>query len=448
MARAPKADANARILARQLERWYDLIPHPVQLQLVAAIDNGARFCVVPAGRRSGKTERAKRFLVKRAMENDGEMLFAAAPTYNQAKKIWWQDLKDLALSCLHARAPSETELTIYFPNGSTISVIGLDKPQRFEGVPWSGGVIDEIADVKAESIDLNIMPALDTVNPTRPDYRAWCWFIGVPEGLNHYYKMAEYARAGEDPAWRLFTWHSADILPEDVIIAAKKKLSKRQFEQEYCAGFVTTQGRIYDDYGDENRTLATIGDTEALHWMHDQNFTPLSSAIAVLRNGIPYLLDEIVLESAVSRQSALEFTERFANHRNKLVYIYGDPAGRAGEKHGHKSDYSEIEDVLRTAGWRFERRVKAKHPAIKDRQNAVRALICNAMLERRLFVNSQRAPWCHEGLATVQLQPGSTFQEDQRNQYQHITTAIGYFVDYLWPVGTIPATSSAVVRNY
>jgi len=42
-------------------------------------------------------------------------------------------------------------------------------------------------------------------------------------------------------------------------------------------------------------------------------------------------------------------------------------------------------------------------------------------------------PYCDKGLATVQLQKGSTFQEDQTNQYQHITTAIGYCVDVEWP---------------
>jgi hypothetical protein len=27
-------------------------------------------------------------------------------------------------------------------------VIGLDKPQRIEGIPWKGGGIDEFADIK------------------------------------------------------------------------------------------------------------------------------------------------------------------------------------------------------------------------------------------------------------------------------------------------------------
>lgn len=420
---------------RQYQRWYGLKDIPQQLDLVKAVHQGVRFPVVPAGRRSGKTERAKRFLAKQAMTYSGEKYFACAPTHAQAKKIWWQDLKDLTLSIAHPHKPSESDLIIFLPNGTEIHVIGLDKPQRFEGINWTGGVIDEIADVKSESIEANIMPALNTVDPRRPNYRAWCWWIGVPDGLNHYYRMAEYARTSGDPDWALFHWYSSEILPPDVIESAKRTMSKRQFQQEYEASFEVATGRIYEDYSsDLNRTDEEIDPHEQLHWTHDQNYTPLSSAVSVIRGDDLYILDEVVLTSAISRQSALEFVDKFKNHKNKHVKIYGDPAGRAGEKHGHASDYTEIEDVLRQHGWGFTREVQRSAPAIKDRQNAVRAKICTADGDRSLFVNPKTAPWCHEGLATVQLKDGSTFQEDDTNQYQHITTAIGYMVHTLWPV--------------
>ncbi len=436
------------LLERQKKRWYPLRDHPVQLALVRAVEDGVRFPIVPAGRRSGKTERAKRFLARQAMWYPGERYFAAAPTYNQAKKIWWDDLKALTLSALHPRKPSESNLIIYLPNGSEIHIIGLDQPQRIEGIEWTGGIIDEIADIKGESLEANIMPALNTVNPTRPYYRAWCWFIGVPDGLNHYYDMAEYARNSGDPQWGLFHWTSEEILPADVIDSAKRTMSAKQYKQEYQASFETASGRIYEDYGTDNTTTERIQPHEALHWTHDQNYTPLSSAVVVIRDGKPYFLDEIVLESAISRQSAVEFVERFKHHANKTVYIYGDPAGRAGEKHGHKSDYTELEDVLRLHKWKFERRVRPAHPAIKDRQNAVRALIKNARGDVRLYVNPITALWCHKGLATVQLQKGSSFQEDQTNQYQHITTAIGYFVDWHWPAGRTAMSSGKVSGHY
>ncbi len=422
------------MLDRQLARWYKLKDHPVQLALMAAVPSGIRFPLVPAGRRSGKTERFKRFLVKQATAYSGPY-FAAAPTHAQAKKIFWDDLKAFTLSSMHSRRPSESDLIIYLENGSEIHVIGLDKPQRIEGIPWTGGGIDEFADVKPDAWEANILPALNTVNPTMPDYRAWCWLLGVPDGLNHYYDLCQQAETGQDPNFRVFHWKSAEILPPDVMDAMKRAMSPKQFKQEFEASFETASGRIYEDYGKHNQTSATIEAHEQLMWMHDQNFTPLSSAIGVRRNNGKdlYLLDEIVLTSAISRQAAVEFVERYKDHKNKHVLIYGDPAGKAGEKHGHASDYTDIEAVLKASGWRYTRKVKPAHPAIKDRQNAVRAKILTASGESSLFVNPVTAPWCHKGLATVQLQEGSTFQEDQKNQYQHITTAIGYCVDVEWP---------------
>lgn len=430
-----KAATGNLLLDRQLARWYPLKDHPVQLALMKAVGQGVRFPLVPAGRRSGKTERFKRFLVKQANRVPGPY-FAAAPTHDQAKKIFWDDLKAFTLSCTHAKRPSESDRIIYMPNGSELHVIGLDKPQRIEGIPWKGGGIDEVADVKSDAWEANILPALNTVNPLDPDYRAWCWLLGVPDGLNHYYDLCSKAEAGDDPNFQVFRWKSAEILPPDVMSAMKRAMSEKQFKQEFEASFETASGRIYEDYSKANHTTERIQPHEQLLWCHDQNFTPLSSAIAVRRdNGKAlYLLDEIVLTSAVSKQSAQEFVERFKDHQNKHVLIYGDPAGRAGEKHGHASDYTDIEDVLRANGWTFERRVKLAHPAIKDRQNAVRAKIKTADGGISLYVNPMTAKWCDKGLATVQLQEGSTFQEDQKNQYQHITTAIGYLVDYEWPV--------------
>jgi hypothetical protein len=420
-------------LDRQLSRWYPLKDHSVQLELVSAVPSGVRFPLVPAGRRSGKTERFKRFLVKQANRAPGQY-FAAAPTHDQAKKIFWDDLKAFTLSCLHKKRPSESDRIIYMPNGSEIHVLGLDKPQRIEGIPWKGGGIDEVADVKADAWEANILPALNTVNPQDPDYRAWCWLLGVPDGLNHYYDLCERANVANDPNFKVFHWKSAEILPPDVIESMKRAMSAKQFRQEFEASFETAQGRIYEDYSKDNHTTETIQKHEQLLWFHDFNFTPMSSGIGVRRGNKIFCLDEIILTSAVSRQSAMEFVDRYKDHGNRHVIIFGDPAGRAGEKHGHASDYVEIENVLRAHKFTFTRQVKAAAPAIKDRQNAVRAKIKNAAGEVSLFVNPHRCPYTHKGLATVQTKEGSTFLE-QETDYQHITTAVGYMIDYLFPVG-------------
>lgn len=422
---------NKFALQKEIDRWYPLIDHAEQLKLVGS---KARFKITAAGRRSGKTERAKRFLVKHAMKSPGMKFFAGAPTFAQVKDIFWEDLKLFSFSSTHAKRPSESEYVIYFDNGATISLVSFDKPQRFEGVEWSGGIIDEFGDLKEEAWDLHIGPALDTFNPTRPDYKPWCWLFGVPEGLNHFYKLFRSAQSGIDSEWEAFTWKSSEILPPDRIEAAKRRMSEKQFRQEYEASFETATGKIYESYSLDNNCTGRIQPHELICWSHDQNFTPLSSCISVIRDGCVYILDEIVLESAVSKNAAIEFVEKYKDHKNKTVHIYGDPAGRQGEKHGHASDYTDIEDILKASGWKYVRKVKIAAPSIKDRQNSVRAMIQNAKGDLRLFVNPKTAPWCDEGLATVQTKDGSSFQEDQRNKYQHITTAIGYFIDYEFPI--------------
>jgi hypothetical protein len=420
-------------LENQHNRWYKLIDHPVQLALIKAVENGVRFPVVPAGRRSGKTERFKRFLAKQAMLNDGEKYFIAAPKYSQVKKIYWQDMKALTFSCTHDKKPSETDLIITLPNETEIHLIGLDKPERIEGIAWTGGGIDEIADIKSNAWAENILPALNTVHPLRPDYRAWCWLLGVPDGLNHYYEMAEYAKNSGDPDWALYHWKSSEILPPDVIESARRVMSEKQFKQEFEASFETASGRIYEDYCSDNYTDETIKEHEQLCWYHDFNFTPLSSGIGVIRGNNILLLDEIILISAVAQQSALEFVDKFKNHKNKHVLIYGDPAGKAGEKHGHASDYTDIEQILRDNKWSYSRRVKPSTRSIKDGQNAVRAKIRNANSENFIFVNTKNAPYTHKSLSTGQLKDGSTFLEAD-SDYQHIGTAIRYFIDFEYPI--------------
>lgn len=427
------------ILEKQINRWYKLIDHPVQLALVAAVSEGIRFPVIPAGRRSGKTERFKRFVVKQAMRNSGEMFFVAAPTHAQVKQIYWEDLKMLTLSITHKKRPSESELKIFMPNGSQIHLIGLDKPERIEGINWTGGGIDEIANIKATAWESNILPALNTVNPTRPDFRAWCWLLGVPEKLDHYYGLAEYARTANDPDWGYFHWKSAEILPPDVIASAKRQMSAKQFRIEYEASFEGTTGLIYDDYCDENYTDSVIQSHEQLYWYHDFNYTPMSSGVGVRRGDEMYLLDEIILKSAVARESSLEFVEKYKDHDNKNVMVFGDPSGKAGEKHGHSSDYTEIERVLKDSGWKYTRKVKPSTRSIKNGQNAVRRKIKNAAGEVSLYVNIKKAPYTHKSLQQGQLKKGSTFIEEE-NEYQHIGTAVRYLIDWEFPIMSETAT--------
>lgn len=381
---------------------------------------------------SYKTEIAKRIIIETALHTPGEY-FIAAPTIPQVRLIYWEDIKRMSFPSMQKLQPKETSLVRPFDNGSTIHLLGMEKPKRFEGPYWTGGILDEFAYFKEEAWSESIRPALDTEVPGMP--KPWCIILSKPNGLNHFYERYQYALSGQDPNWEAFEWTSEDVLSLEAIIAAKQELSLRQYKQEYLGEFVTATGRIYDEYCEKNYTSETIQDTETLHYFCDFNYTPMSHGIAVVRNNWVYVLDEVILEGAKGYMNVMEFCERYKTHKNKTVYLYGDSSGSNGAKHGLDSEYSLMKEEFRKNGWNVTQRVKAANPAIKDRQNAVNALICNALGERKLFVNPAKAIYMSKGLLTTVFKKGSTFIEEQaNNDYQHITTALGYFVDHQWPV--------------
>jgi hypothetical protein len=117
-------------------RWTQLRPHPAG---EAYSNSPHRFNTVAAGRRSGKTERAKRKLVRKLLSAKTTWeprFFAGAPTRDQAKRIFWDDLKLLVPRYLMAERPSESELKIRLVTGGELFVVGLDVPERIEGSPW------------------------------------------------------------------------------------------------------------------------------------------------------------------------------------------------------------------------------------------------------------------------------------------------------------------------
>jgi hypothetical protein len=250
-----------------------------------------------------------------------------------------------------------------------------------------------------------------------------------------------------------YRWFSADLLPAHEIEAVKRQLSPKQFRQEYEASFEGATGRVYDDYSKENHSDKVFNPNLPIHWTHDFNFVPLSSAIVqietekkkinkdtidekIISVDRAYCVDEIVLEGAVAQQSALEFVEKYKGFEKCPVYLYGDASGIKGEKHGIESEYINIIKTLQRAGFTVHKKYPRSNPAIKEGQNSLRAKILNGLSERTFYVNPVKAPYCDKGLLTVQLKKGSSFQEED-NKYQHMTTALRYFTNVMWP--TIPA---------
>lgn len=418
------------------DRWTPLKPHSEQLRLIRS---NARFRVVPSGRRSGKTERAKRYLVKKALQAGIEgrwpdpRFFAAAPTYSQAKAIFWADLKALVAREWLAEDPRESELLIKLAVGSEIHVIGLDKPARIEGRPWNGGILDEYANMKPQAWTENVRPALS-------DRGGWCWLIGVPEGRNHYYRLYEQARSDTTGEWAAFHWKSSDILPEKEIEAAKHDLDELTFLQEYEGSFVNFQGRAYYPF-DERTHCASLNydPRQPLIFCFDFNYAP-GVAVICQEQELPNGLygTGVIGEVWIPRNSNTPAVCRkliadWGSHQGRVI-CYGDATGGAkGSAKVAGSDWDLIRETLRpTFGDRLSFRVPKANPPERARINAANSRLRSASGEIRLMVDPKKAPHVVTDLEGVQLLEGGSGEINKTidDMLTHLSDALSYYMFY------------------
>jgi hypothetical protein len=421
-------------------RWTPLIPHPEQMRL---IQSKARFKVVPAGRRSGKTERAKRNLIMQALRESMEgkwgdyRYFAAAPTRDQARAIWWQDLKAMIPKHLLGGPVRESDLTIRLVTGAEIVVVGLDRPQRIEGRSWNGGVIDEIANVKNGAWGENIRPAL-------ADRKGWCWLIGVPEGRGEYHSMYNYAISGEDPDWAGFHWVSADILDPVEIESARRTLDPLVFQQEMEASFITFQGRCYYPFQQSTHCAPLAYDPRLpLIFCFDFNASPGCSAVAqeqLLPNGQSGTA--IVGEVHIPRHSTTpavcrKLLEMFGDHKG-IVLCYGDATGGAqGSARVQGSDWQLVRAELSPAfGRNLNFRVPQSNSRERVRVNAVNSRLKAADGTIRLMVDPQKAPSVVRDFEGVRLLEGGSGEIDKKADphLSHLSDSIGYYIAKEFPL--------------
>jgi len=382
-----------------LWRWYQLRYHWAGVELEK---NPVRFPIVPAGRRSGKTERAKRHIAREAITTPTEWpinyYFAAAPIRDQAKKIYWEDLKAFTKP-YWVKPASESNLIIYTGYQgvySEIHIVGMDKPARIEGQPWNGGILDEYADMKPTAFTENVRPALS-------DRNGFCWLIGVPEGRNHYYEVALKACDGiipqaepgrgvikiskEDPEFGFYHWHSADILRPKEIASNKRLLDSRTFRQEFEASFESYQGAMYYAFNRDlvNDEIASWNPDAPLWLTCDFNKSPMVFEVVQRQGNRALFIDEIATAfHAKTKANTYKFIEKYKHASNKLVYVTGDASGKYEDHKDHTTDYFIIRDELKSHGWEVVFKVPNSNPSINNRVN-----IFNAKMETEtVFFNS------------------------------------------------------------
>ena len=217
----------------------------------------ARFIVLVAGRRWGKTRLAIFKIIRASLEKQEARIWYIAPLYRQAKDIAWKLLKKFMLKQYIAKI-NETELTITLKNGSEIALKGADNPDSLLGVGLDFVVLDEYASMKPDVWQ-------EVVRPMLSDTMGKALFIGTPKGKNHFWQLFTQGQRNE-LGYKSYHFTTADnpYIPETELDIAKEQLDDRFFKQEYMASFEDFTGLVYPEFARKRHVISDVPVTDKM----------------------------------------------------------------------------------------------------------------------------------------------------------------------------------------
>lgn len=233
--------ASAIKMLRDLQR-YVMIPHEKQ---ALVIDSPARFKILNAGRRFGKTMIGAKSLVT-AARNPGSVCWWVAPTYKIVKRGYAEVLKQLPPDMLDHAAPPDTNfdagrsVILKLKNGTRIEFYSATMPEGMLGASVDYVILDE-----ASKMSPRIYQQI--ISPTLMDREGKSLMISTPSGMNWFYQ--EWLK-GQDPlkpnfaSWT-FTSYDNPYLPAGEVDRMSEDIPQVEVDQEINALFLSAGSSVF-----------------------------------------------------------------------------------------------------------------------------------------------------------------------------------------------------------
>lgn len=228
-------------------------PRPIQTFLHKHLK---RFNVLVCHRGMGKTVFSEMEIIKNALETPNGIFCFISPYRAQAKRNTWVEFQDL-LRGIPNMAFNISELTITFPNGARIFLMGADNYHALRGMHLNGVVLDEVAQMD---------PAVWTsaVRPTLTNKKGWAIFIGTKNGQDLFYDLYHAAEDKED-WWRvMINVYQSGTLSAEEIESARHEMGQEAFDLEMGDSWTSSLKGSY--YLDTINQLEKEGKIREVNW--------------------------------------------------------------------------------------------------------------------------------------------------------------------------------------
>jgi phage terminase large subunit len=218
-----------------------VIPYAPRAYQRAVHEAQERFRVVVAHRRAGKTVLFVNECIKGVVScrlHEPRVAYIA-PTQKMAKRIAWAYAKRYSAPIPGVKA-NASDLTLTYPNGGQLMLLGSEYADAIRGVYLDGAVIDEAALHSPRVLSEIVLPAL-------LDRGGWLMVGGTPMGANQLKRIYEEARDGKE-GWRAFMLKASQTgaLSADALKVARANMSEAEYAQEMeCSFNAVIKGAYY-----------------------------------------------------------------------------------------------------------------------------------------------------------------------------------------------------------
>lgn len=366
-----------------------------------------------------------------------------APTYPQIRDIFYPTIEECAYDWGLRVEIKKADKEVHFYHRTSyrgmVICRSMDNPASIVGFKIGHGLVDEIDTLRTDKARDAWRKIIARMRYNVKGLRNGIDVTTTPEGFKFTYEQfVKEANSSVEKA-RLYgliqasTYDNELNLPPDYIPSLRESYPPQLIEAYLNGQFVNlASGSVYPGFDRKlNNSFETVQNGDILHIGMDFNVLKMACVVYVLRDNIPHAVDELVGVRDTPAMCQL-IKQRYPNHR---IIIYPDASGQnTSSKNASESDHS----IIRQNG--FSIRVASVNPSIKDRLNAMNAMILNSVGERRFFVNALRCP---EYTDALEQQIFDKFgMPDKSAGLDHVNDAGGYFIAYQYPV------SKPVIRSF
>lgn len=391
---------------------------PAQDDFVYASENHP---AIIGGLGSGKTQGGIYRMLKLILEDRGISGGYYMPTYDLIKLRAMAGFEE---TLEHWKIPFKTnksEYTISLEGYGSIIFRSYDRPERIIAYEVAHSIVDELDTIKIENARL-VWRKISERNRQKSKIPNSIGCVTTPDmGYNGFIYENWFKKQRDGYRVIKASTYDNPFLPEGYCQQILDNYDPILADL-YLRGEIVSlnQNKVYHFFNrTTHHTTKTIADNRHLHIGVDFNVGGCCATIFIIENNIPYAVDEFV------SHDTFDFINNLTKLKDKQISIYPDASGQNRKTNATQTDV----DMIRQAGYQVF--VNHSNPAVRDRINAVNALLAHT----KLFINTDKCPNLTNALEVQGYDEKGEPEKwathpavDDRND------SAGYFVAYRYPV--------------